>query len=253
MITTALSFVIILVHYDQDISFKQIFISKNNGIFSYTKSNNKIPDFSQITDITMKKKLFFEIMRPPIEAENAIIMLKRKKLIGIFNKKFINKNEIEEIRGIASEYKLDDFDIMNHSTRETLLSRVDIIPVPLALAQAANESAWGTSRFAKLGNNMFGQWSFTKGEGIIPEKRDIGATHEIAIFNSVDKSVSSYMQNLNTGKSYYSLRKLRLTMRKENKELEAITLAGGLTKYSSLGQKYVNIICSMIKSNEKYM
>ncbi len=251
--TTILIFAIILIYYDQDINFKQIFISQNNSIFSYTKSNNKIPNFSQITDISMKKKLFFDFMRPAIEAENAIILLKRKKLIGIFNKKFISINEIKEIRGIASEYKIDDFDIMSSSTREKLLSRVDIIPVPLALVQSANETAWGTSRFAKLGNNMFGQWSFTKGEGIIPERRDIGATHEIAIFDSVNKSVSSYMQNLNTGKSYDSLRKLRLSMRKENKDLEAITLAGGLTKYSSLGQKYVNIICSMLKSNEKYM
>lgn len=227
--------------------------SQIDSQYSYTASNSQIPNFSQITDISKKKKLFFNFMRPAVEAENAKIMFKRRRLIKLFNKKYYSRNNIEEIKEIATEYKISDFDITNSNIKEKLLSRVDIIPVSLALVQSANETAWGTSRFARLGNNMFGEWSFKKGEGIIPERRDSGATHEVAKFPNINKSVSSYMQNLNTGKSYASLRKIRQEMRGENREPAAINLANGLTKYSSLGQKYVSIISSMLKSNNQYL
>lgn len=248
VISTIVIFTATVIYYDKTAAVEQ-----HSNTFVITKPDITLPDFSRIHDIKLKKKMFFNFMRPHIEEENAKIMLKRKKLIGLFNKDVINNTDILEIKGIAEEYKIDDFDTLDHTIKSALLSRVDIIPVPLALVQAANESAWGTSRFAKLGNNMFGQWCFTKGEGIVPKRRDAGATHEIATFPDVTRSVSSYMQNLNTGESYDSLRKLRAELRQENKDLEASVLAAGLTKYSSLGQRYVKIIYSMLESNKHYL
>lgn len=252
-IVTFLIFTTILFYFNKHEKSGLKPASQIDSQYSYIASDSQIPDFSQIKDISKKKKLFFDFMRPAVEAENAKIMFKRRRLIKLFNKKYYSRNNLEEIKEIATEYKISNFDITSSNIRKKLLSRVDIIPVPLALVQSANETAWGTSRFAKLGNNMFGEWSYKKGGGIVPKRRDSGATHEVAKFPNINKSVSSYMQNLNTGKSYTFLRRIRQDMRNENKEPEAINLANGLTKYSSLGQKYVSIINSMLKSNKQYL
>ena len=220
---------------------------------SYTAVNSQVPDLTIVNNIIDKKKIFFKFMRPIIESENAKVIIKRKTIFSIFNKKSPNRTDISKAQSIASEYGFESFDIKNLNERNELISRVDIIPVKLALVQSANETAWGTSRFAKLGNNMFGQWSFAIGKGLVPERRDKGATHEVAIFKSINDSVASYLHNLNTGSSYQRLRQLRHEMRLQNKQIDPVALAEGLIKYSSMGKKYVKIIISMIKSNQKYM
>jgi Bax protein len=133
------------------------------------------------------------------------------------------------------------------------MKRVDTVPLELVLSQAANESAWGTSRFARKANNLFGQWCFSKGCGLVPARRNAGSTHEVAAFKSPQLSVRSYLRNLNTGRVYKDLRNIRAAKRAEGKQATAYEIAAGLSKYSERGQAYVKEIRAMIKYNGKYM
>ncbi|MDX8381543.1 MAG: glucosaminidase domain-containing protein, partial [Ghiorsea sp.] len=159
-------------------------------------------------------------------------------------------------------WKQEDFDDAGNAKERNkdgstpwaaLLKRVDTVPLELVLSQAANESAWGTSRFARKANNLFGQWCFTKGCGLVPSRRNAGSTHEVAAFKSPQLSVRSYLRNLNTGRVYKDLRTIRAQKRAQGKTATAFELAEGLNKYSERGQAYVKEIRSMIKYNGKYM
>jgi Bax protein len=130
-----------------------------------------------------------------------------------------------------------------------LLRRINIIPSSLVLAQAANESAWGTSRFAIEANNYFGQWCYREGCGLVPTERDEGLSHEVKNFNSVVDSVKSYLHMLNSGKAYALLRNLRQQRLEEEKPLTGYELAAGLAKYSERGTAYVASIRSLIVAN----
>ena len=132
---------------------------------------------------------------------------------------------------------------------ETLLRRVDVVPPSLALAQAANESAWGTSRFARDGNNYFGQWCFEQGCGLVPKRRDEGRAHEVATFSSPVESVERYMANLNTHDAYRPLRERREQLRESEAPITGIQLAAGLEKYSERGEEYIAELRSMIRFN----
>jgi Bax protein len=118
------------------------------------------------------------------------------------------------------------------------------------LAQAANNSAWGTSRFAKQANNYFGQWCFTKGCGIVPARRDAGSKHEVRKFDTTQGSVSSYVRNINTGSAYSSLRTVRANARRNKSMLTGHDLAVGLVGYSARDDAYVKEIRSMIRTNK---
>jgi Bax protein len=133
------------------------------------------------------------------------------------------------------------------------LARVDTVPLSLVLAQAANESSWGQSRFAQEGNNLFGEWCFREGCGIVPEQRSAGKSHEVAAFDSVNASVRSYLHNLNTGRAYAALRKLRQQARAAGEAPKAMVLASGLARYSERGLAYVHEIKAMIRSNRELM
>ena len=139
-------------------------------------------------------------------------------------------------------------DYSKTATWTKLKQRVDIIPPSLAIAQAANESAWGRSRFAKQGNNYFGQWCYVKGCGIVPKNRSKGAKHEVKKFSNAEASVRSYMNNLNSHHAYEKLRKLRYELRQQNKSPEGLKIAAGLTPYAGNGKIYVNRITTLIKT-----
>lgn len=147
---------------------------------------------------------------------------------------------------LAKQYKVSG-DINQAETWKTLKKRVDIIPPSLIIAQAANESAWGTSRFAKQGNNYFGQWCYTPGCGIVPLRRSPGRTHEVKKFASPEASISAYMKNLNTNHAYVKLRDLRYQQRQAKQNIDGLNLASGLVNYSERGQGYVNSIQHIIK------
>ena len=204
-------------------------------------------DMSNVKDLNDKKKRFFDFMRPIIHAENNKILKLRKQLVAA---KEQNNNKLF----VAQVAKL--YSVNWHHEKENwdkLLERVDTIALELSLAQSADETAWGQSRFAKQGNNFFGQWCYTKGCGIIPAKRNRGSTHEVAKFNSINDSVRSYIKNINTGRVYARLRKVRRDNRAAGKQPDATAQAGGLLRYSQRGEKYVKEIRAIIYANKELM
>ncbi len=131
-----------------------------------------------------------------------------------------------------------------------LLNKVDIIPIDLALSQAAIESAWGKSRFAQQGNNYFGVWCYTRGCGIVPKYRPKGQRQEVKRYNSVYDSVEHYMLTLNRVSAYHNLRLIRSKQRQQGELPSGYQLAAGLSKYSAKGWQYVKIIRNIINKYE---
>lgn len=212
-----------------------------------------IPDFGAMRDIQRKKVSFFSYLLPVVERENARLAELRRRLGYIrdhlrWDHPLDTKDE-RWLTGVAREFRLKEIDTSDDEFWQTLLRRVDTLPEDLVLVQAANESAWGTSRFAREGNNFFGQWCFSEGCGIVPAARPDGATYEVARFDSVHESVGSYMRNLNAGYSYADLRAIRADLRSRGQELEASALADGLQSYSERGQEYVDDIRAMLRHN----
>ena len=204
-------------------------------------------DMSKLKDVKDKKNRFFNFMRPIVNDENGRVLALRKELLAARE----NKNRQDFVAKVA-----DDYTVEWESGKEDwdrLLERVDAVALEVALAQSANESAWGQSRFAQQGNNFFGQWCYRKGCGIVPKKRDKGTRHEVAKFSSVNRSVRSYIKNINTGRVYSPLRQIRKKNRAAGKKPDALKQADGLIKYSQRRQAYVKEIKSMIRYNRKLM
>ena len=226
-------------------------------VFSFALTNtgckvkNKVTaqdlDMTNLVDADDKKKRFFDFMRPIIDQENTRILSLRRSLLAAQK----NNNRKSFVTRTAKNYSLDWDE--GKEDWDKLLERVDAVALEVALAQSANESAWGQSRFAQLGNNFFGQWCYQKGCGIVPENRKKGAHHEVASFKSVNESVSSYIKNINTVRVYAPLRKARKKDRAAGKQPDAIAQAGGLIKYSERRESYVKEIRSMIRNNKDLM
>lgn len=195
--------------------------------------------------VVEKKKMFFDFMRPVAIAENMRIQALRDKII--------NARESGESPGWLAELA-DSYDVeWTGSEWKRLLMRVDTVPVTLILAQSANESNWGQSKFAQAGNNMFGQWCFRKGCGIVPARRDAGKKHEVAAYRSVNDSVRAYLNNINRTRAYAALRTMRWKARQTGQAASGADLAGGLLSYSERREEYVREIRGMIHANKALM
>jgi len=207
-----------------------------------------LPDFSRFRDSTEKKAAFFSFLYPRVVLANTRILLQRRYLTSLAGNSALTHTE-----NLWLEAQADRFGIEGKYNGQQLLdqlhTRLDIVPPSLVLAQAANESAWGTSRFATVGNNLFGQWCFSGGCGMLPLNRSPDATHEVRAFRSPYLSVQSYIQNLNTHPAYRQLRKIRLQQRQNGGELTGLSLAQGLLSYSSRGAIYVKEIQTLIHQN----
>ena len=198
----------------------------------------KAPEFDKIEDVKEMKKTFFNYLLPEINRKNNEIQLIRKKVIG---KELSN----QELSKLYKKYRINEgFEI------EALLEKIDIIPPSLVLSQAALESNWGRSRFAKFYHNYFGLWCFERGCGVIPKKRDKGDTHEVAKFSSPEKAIDFYFLSLNRNKSYEILRKIRQDKRSKGQSITGLSLSEGLTNYAEIGYEYVERIRRVITSNE---
>ena len=211
--------------------------------------NSEIPNFSQYKDIQKKKNDFFAFLLPKVRHANDIILNERdalKEIQQALPKLSSSQNKILSELKEKYEVELEN----NTDAVKELLVRVDIIPASLALAQAANESAWGTSRFAKLGNNLFGQWCYVKGCGVVPKQRAGHENHEVAKFDSVTDSIQSYMRNLNSQIAYKPLRDIRASARKNNESITGLKLAKGLWGYSTRRDEYIHEIQAMIRFNQ---
>lgn len=215
-----------------------------------------LPDFNAIANVNDKKQQFFDYLRPYVRQENRRLLLLREQLIDIAEKKQknmrISADEYAFLYSLYDEFRLEVTESDMASLQE-LLRRVDIIPESLVLMQAANESAWGTSRFAVEGYNFFGQWCFREGCGMVPLNRGEDQFHEVAKFDSPAYAIRSYFYNLNTFYTYESLRTIRAELRAENRPLRAEHIAHGLMAYSERGEEYIAEITAMIRFNQRLL
>jgi Bax protein len=196
----------------------------------------------KIENSTKRKNLFIQIILPLIIKENNHIKSDRNKLFNILNK---NKNTRGEKNWLNAKFK--QYGVINKDL-STLKIRMDEVPVSMAIAQAAKETGWGTSRFAQEGNALFGQWTWS-GEGIKPSEADDNSTHKVMKFKILQASVKAYQRNLNTHPTYKDFRSTRAELRDENKKLDGLILAEHLDKYAETGKEYVKILQQIIRQN----
>lgn len=203
-------------------------------------------DIADVNLTEKRKRAFLKVMLPHILRENERITADRDRLRDLRKRtefgQTLAMRDQQWIEQMADQYGVDDGDLGE------LLMRVDVIPPGLALAQAVEESGWGTSRFALMGNAVFGMWTWTPGSGLVPENRPDGETYEVQRFKSLEHSVAAYMRNLNSKASYRDFRDKRATMREKN-ALDSYQLAGTLHRYSVRGADYIRTIRSIMKSN----
>ena len=202
-----------------------------------------LPNEIKMIESTKKRKEFFiQIVLPLVLKENNNIRLDRKRLFTIINKSNNTKLEKKWLERKYKQYGISSKDL------SVLKVRMDEIPVSLALAQAAKETGWGTSRFAQEGNALFGQWTWS-GEGLKPKDSDKDQGHKVMKFNVLQASVRAYQRNLNTHSSYKEFRKARAKLRDEGKNLDSLVLAEYLDAYAETGDKYVKVLRKIISQN----
>jgi Bax protein len=215
-----------------------------------------LPDFASIPLVSDKKQAFFDYLRPWVRLQNGIINDERQflqhSLQHINDGLLLTDAENYRIEEISNKYQYSTRTITPETIKE-LLVRTDIIPESMVLIQAANETGWGSSRFAREGLNFFGQWCFKKGCGLVPLSRTSGMSHEVAVYQSVEDSVASYMRNLNSNAAYSLLRSIRADMRAQNKEPTANELVYGLVNYSERQEAYIDELLEMLRHNQQYL
>ena len=199
-------------------------------------------DLNELKSVSRKKETFLQILLPLVVAENESILKDRKYLLKILKKNQTEKNT-NWINKKYKEYKVSKKNI------DELIEKIDIIPTSIALAQAAKESGWGTSRFALEGNAIFGQWTWN-GKGLEPLDKVDGQKHKIARFPLLRASVKAYITNLNTHSGYKDFRKKRKELRSENRNLSGLDLIHELDNYAQTGKEYTRILEKIIKQND---
>jgi Bax protein len=200
-------------------------------------------EIKMIENSKKRKEFFIQIVLPLIIEENNNIKLDRNTLFTIINK---SNNSVSEKQWLERKYK--QYGVKSKDL-STLKIRMDEIPVSLAIAQAAKETGWGTSRFALEGNALFGQWTWS-GEGLKPKEAKEGESHKVMKFNILQASVRAYQRNINTHSTYKDFRKARAKLRDSNKPLDSIELSKYLNKYAETGNQYVEVLQKIIKQNK---
>jgi len=207
-------------------------------------------DMGEIRETAKRKAIFFRTVLPLVLQANDEIRADRERLwhLQALTKKGQKLPAVDRLWLIvmSERYKVKRGDI------DGLLARVDVVPPSLALAQAAEESGWGTSRFSRLGNAIFGEWTFSAaaGDGIVPKEREAGKTHRVKVFKSLLHSVRAYARNLNTHRAYREFRKGRLAMRRDGAPISGRKLVDTLRRYSERGEEYVKTLRSIMVVNK---
>ena len=231
-------------------TIEQLFKDTNYSLNEVRKSKKVKPirlsllpnEIKQIENTKKRKSLFIQIILPLILEENNLILIDRKKLFSILNK---NKNSKKEKNWLNRKFK--QYGVLNQDIA-TLKVRMDIIPVSLAIAQAAKETGWGTSRFALEGNALFGQWTWS-GDGIKPAGAESDTKHKVMKFKVLKASVRAYQRNLNTHSSYKNFRQMRAQLRDDSEKLDSLLLADQLDNYAETGKEYTKILKQIINQN----
>ena len=225
---------------DTNYSLKEV---KKTKLLNIGNSLDHLPkEMKNIENVKKRKKLFIQIVLPLIIEENTRIKLDRKRLFVILNKNNNSKTDKEWLKDKFRQYGVLKNDL------STLKIRMDEIPVSLAIAQAAKETGWGTSRFAQQGNALFGQWTWS-GDGIKPAGADEESKHKVARFKVLKASVKAYQRNINTHSSYKKFRKERAIQRDNNGKLNSLELVKYLDKYAETGFEYIKVLTKIIEQN----
>jgi Bax protein len=210
-------------------------------------------DLHRIHQLTEKKRIFFLSLLPMVLLANEELAGQRTELLADFadfdQTGSLSAEQQETLVQRQRDFKVVGDPLGDPRIRNELLSRIDIIPASLVLAQAANESAYGTSRFVRGGNSLFGEWTFIPGAGMVPKARPAGETHEVRRFATVYDSLLSYMMNLNTHQAYRSFRRHRAELRAAGLPLRGLDLARGMELYSTRGLDYVEELRTIIRRN----
>ena len=216
---------------------------KETKLVNIGNSIDHLPnEMKKIENVNKRKNLFIQIVLPLIIEENTKIRLDRKKLFAILNKNNNSKSDKDWLLKKFKQYGVKKNDL------STLKIRMDEIPVSLAIAQAAKETGWGTSRFAQEGNALFGQWTWS-GEGIKPAAADSDSKHKVAKFKVLIASVKAYQRNLNTHSGYKEFRRERAIQRDNDGKLNSLELVKFLDKYAETGVEYTKILKKIIQQN----
>ena len=218
--------------------FLLIVLASLSTLVSSASLSSFKPSFNSIEDTSVRKEVFFNYLLPAIYEKNAEIIALRESILN-------NELSILQLDELATKYRLK-----KPATIEDILTVIDILPPSLVLAQAANESNWGRSRFAEDFNNYFGIWCFVKGCGTVPKQRNANANHEVANFNSLKDCIDYYVLTINRNYAYQNLRLIRKAYRDELKPLSGIALAEGLSNYAFPGDEYISSIQSVIRYNQ---
>ncbi len=218
----------------------------------FTPNYSHLPDFAAIADTQERKQAFFDYLRPAVEFRNALNE-ERRLLLGAIRLRLENGLPLaaadeQFLADMSRRYRVPE-ELDMDGVIEVLERRLDIIPTSMVLAQAALESGWGTSRFAKKANNLFGQWCFEEGCGLVPANRRAGAAHEVAAFDTVDAAIASYFRNINTHPVYEPARNIREAARAGQESLSGTEMAEGLLRYSERGEDYIDEVRAVIRIN----
>ncbi len=211
------------------------------------KQGQPIPDFANIAEMAAKKSAYFEYIVTRSEQINRIISIQRQFLLDIQDKR-----ELTSAQTAALTYLKESYRVKQANQRlaiEALLLRVDIIPPEFVAIQSANESGWGTSRFARRGYNFFGLWCYRLGCGFVPKQRNEGAAHEVAKFNSLPQAMYRYKLNLNRNRAYASMRQIRAQLKANSQYDLTYAMFGGLEAYSERGDAYIEELRDMLAFN----
>ena len=230
-------------------TLNEIFNSANHNLDTIRKTKKVKPiyisvlpnEIGKIESVKEKKEIFIKIVLPLILLENEEIISDRKKLFILLGKIKNTKAEKKWLKFKLKQYKVKNYDLSE------LKIRMDIIPVSLAIAQAAKETGWGTSRFALEGNALFGQWTYSE-KGLEP-KENTGSDHKVMKFNVLQASVRAYKKNLNSHKVYKEFRNQRAKLRERGEKINSLKLAKYLDKYAETGKLYTQILEKIIKQN----
>ena len=199
-------------------------------------------EIKMIENVKKRKEFFIQIVLPLILEENKNIKLDRKRLFSIINKSNNSNTEKKWLDKKYRQYGIPSRDL------SILKRRMDIVPVSLAIAQAAKETGWGTSRFAQQGNALFGQWTWS-GEGLKPKDAEKNEGHKVMKFNVLQASVRAYQRNINTHSSYEDFRLARAKLRDLGEPLDSMILSEHLDKYAETGNEYVKVLQKIIEQN----
>lgn len=218
-----------------------------------TPGHPDLPDMRAIADVDERKRAFYSFLLPAVRDANATIRRDRERLQSLATA--LADGEAPSwwsrrwLAALCKEYGLEYRPERLRALTGTLLRRVDVIPPELALAQAAKESGWGRSRFAREANNLYGQWCYTEGCGLVPARRKANAAHEVRAFDSIADSIRAYMHNLNTHRRYRQFRDLRAALRERGQPITGPAVSAGLVNYSQRREAYVEEVLAMMQQN----